>query len=608
MNNLFYQVSGIFFIVFMLKMYFSKKRLVSIGNNIYITLMITNLAVLLLDIFSVFSVLYLGENSIISIILSKIYLSSIIVWIFLLIVYVYVESFKKIERIGKTEDLSFKKLVMKIAPFGLASIIGLMFLPTVPVKSINEIYFSGLGIYFIYAVSSICIILGLIRYIRRVKYIKKIKSDNILLVSIFGLFAILMGVMYPQFLISTFVMYFITFITYFSIDNPDLDLLYELELEKKQVEEAEVSKTDALLKASHEIRTPLNTILGFSQSILNGSIDNIKEDIKSIETASKDLLNTVNNILEIPNADAQELKLVYDKYNAGVLMKQIEALAKLKIEDKKFEFKVESDDKLPPFLYGDSIRIKQILLNIIYNAIKHTKEGYIHLKIGSMTIGNICRLIVSVKDTGIGMSTDQIDDIFNPKKIDTEKLKEGNVDLDLNLATIKKIINSMNGQISVESEYNEGTIVKISIDQKIVDIDSTKEEVVEEPKKLDFSGKKVLIVDDDKLNLKVASRMLKGYNVIIEEATSGEECLDKITNGNQYDLILLDDWMKSMGGIETLHQLDKIEKFNTPVVALTANAVPGMKEKYLKEGFNDYISKPIEREELDKVLHKYLKN
>jgi CheY-like chemotaxis protein len=286
-----------------------------------------------------------------------------------------------------------------------------------------------------------------------------------------------------------------------------------------------------------------------------------------------------------------------------MLIKQIEGLSKSKIEDKKIELKVNIEGNVPEYLCGDSIRIKQIILGVLYNAVKYTKVGEINFNVGCITIGNICRLIITIKDTGIGIYEDKLETIFSGKIIDNQELTSD--DVNINLPTIKDMLKSMNGQITIESEYKEGTTVTLVIAQKL---GSNKEEESTEEKNImkDFSGKKVLIVDDDRINLKVASRLLSSYKVTVDEAIDGFDCITKIQNGEHFDLIFLDDWMPKISGVETLKRLDEIKEFNTPVVALTANATPEMRDKYIKDGFNDYIPKPIERKELDRVIDKYL--
>lgn len=607
LNNLFFQISGIIFILFLLKIYFSKERFASVANDIYKKLVVTNLISLILNIFSNWVVINHGNNSLISTISIKLYLASIIIWLFILTTYVYVVSFKKTEKFSRAKTSSLIKLLTIIIPVCLVWVIAVSYLPTKLVNENSMIYYDGPGVQLLYIIAFVCVIAWFFRYISRINYIKRNMSSLILFIFMVMSIGLIIQIVYPELSVLTFAMYFITFTMYFGIDNPDLVLIKKLEVANKKIEETEVSKKDSLMKVSHAIRSPLNAIEGFSQSILEGSSENITEDVKHIKKSSKDILNIVNNILDVSDVDMEMYKLIYDNYNTEVLMKQIVALAKSKMKSNKVVFNIMVDDNMPAFLYGDSIRIKEIVLNVIYNAIKYTKVGNIELNIGCITIGNVCRLIITVKDTGIGITVDKMDHLFETKPSNNKELVSGVSEL--NLSTIREIIKSMNGDIKVESEYRDGTSVTLVIDQKIgINPDNMENADVEEDQidKVDFTGKRVLIVDDDKINLKVGSRLLKSYNVTTDEVFSGYTCIEKIKSGEKYDLILLDDWMPSMSGVQTLKQLDKIEGFNTPVIALTANASTGMKEKYLRDGFNDFIPKPVERKELDRVMKKFL--
>ncbi len=603
--NLYFQISGLIFILFFSVIYYSRKRLITTENKIYPILLLTSLISILISSISILTIFSLGVNSTLSLILSNLYLASILVWLFTLTGYIYVLSFKKKERLSK----SFNELLNKIRNYlvigCLLGIIVIFALPISIIKEGNIIYFDGISFYFLQVVITLLALLWIVRYITRVKLIRATKSNIILFLFFIILLITTIQTLYNQFPIIIFMLYFVTVVLYFTLDNRDLDLIENLEYAKKQVQEAETSKVDSLLKASHEIRTPLNTIVGFSQSILEeSSLENIKEDVTYIKNASKQLLGVVNNILDVYNPEQEGVKFVYNEYNFEMLLKQIVSIAKLNIAD-QIEFKTDFSDKLPPVLYGDSMAVKKIILNILNHSFKHTKEGYVEFKVDGVTTGNIYRLVITIKDTGAGISEDKLDKLFDPRKIDHTKIKEG--ELDLNLATTKKLIGLMNGKMSVESEFGEGTTFKISLDHKLPDMKENKEIEVEQTEQVDISGNKILVVDDDKINIKVVTKLLKDYDLTIDGVTSGRECLDKINNNEKYDLILLDDWMPKMSGTETLKELDKIKDFNTPVIALTANAGYGMKEKYLKEGFNDYLPKPVEKKELIKVIEKYLK-
>ena len=417
---------------------------------------------------------------------------------------------------------------------------------------------------------------------------------------------------FPDILLVNPALILITFIMYFTIENPDLLLMEQLNIAKDQAEKANAAKTDFLSNMSHEIRTPLNAIVGFSNLLLENERipDDAKDEVKDIIMASENLLEIVNGILDISKIEANKLEIINTEYDFNKLTSELIALTKGRIGDKPLEFKVNIDETIPRVLYGDSQRLKQVAVNILTNAVKYTKEGWIELKISSVIKDGICRLILSVEDTGIGIKPENINKLFNRfERIDLEE----NMTIEgtgLGLAITKKLVELMNGKIVVQSVYGKGSKFTVSVDQRIVENPTIKlEELVSEKPHIEVSDKKVLLVDDNKINLKVAERLLDSYGVKTESVESGFECIDKIKTGNKYDLILLDDMMPKLSGVETLHKLKiEIEGFNIPVVALTANALTGMKEKYLADGFNDYLSKPINKEELNRVINAYLNN
>ena len=277
-----------------------------------------------------------------------------------------------------------------------------------------------------------------------------------------------------------------------------------------------------------------------------------------------------------------------------------------RLKDTKVKFITEIDSELPKTLVGDSERIEQIILSIINNSIKYTKKGSITLKVDSINSNNISRLKISIIDTGIGIKEEDINKLFLDKNKDN--ITDRN---NLNLKYSKKLLELMDGKIDVESNQNKGSCFTITIDQKNI---TTNENKVNNKKKInsfDASEKRILLVDDNKLNIKVATKLLEPYKVGIIEAISGKECIDILENDTNFDLILMDDMMPNMSGTETLDIIKKIariEGYDIPVVVLTANAISGMKTKYLNAGFDDYLAKPIDKYELNRVLIKYLKD
>ena len=447
----------------------------------------------------------------------------------------------------------------------------------------------------------------------------------------------------PELFLFTPVESYIIFIMYFTIENPDLKMLRQVELAKDQAEKANRAKSDFLSSMSHEIRTPLNAIVGFSEDIQSHkdtADPEIVEDADYIMEASKTLLEIVGNILDINKIEANKMEITEVKYN---FKEEIENLAKIdatRIGEKNINFKVNLAPDIPYELIGDKTHIKEIVNNLLTNAIKYTEQGEIELNVKCINKDNISNLIISVRDTGRGIKAENINKLFTKfERLDVEKnsTTEGT---GLGLAITKALVEMMGGKINVQSQFGKGSIFMVQIPQKIsqmVNPDQTvqiniapikqaiEQQIIEQPKpesvveqvveqpivastSSNFDNKKILIVDDNKLNIKVARRALQDFNFEIEECYDGLECLDKVKAGDEYDLILMDIMMPNMSGETAIAKLKENPNFKIPTIALTADAVAGAEEKYKSEGFTDYISKPFNKDQIKEKLDSVFNN
>lgn len=383
----------------------------------------------------------------------------------------------------------------------------------------------------------------------------------------------------------------------------------------EEAERANESKMLFLANMSHEIRTPMNAISGMAELSLNEDLTpQARENLENIRNSSKVLLAVVNDILDYSKMESGMMDIVPVTYSLSHLIKETVNMMMIRLSDKNVELKYTIQKELPDVYFGDEIRFRQILFNLLSNAIKFTDNGYILLDVsGEIVKEDTAKLIVSVTDSGIGIRKEDLQRLFTSfQQLDSHKshVREGT---GLGLAICRELVSLMGGEITVESTYGVGSKFTFTLIQKI----SNKKEIAvfsnsankDEETKLKVNNAKVLIVDDNAVNLKVAQGLLKTFNLTVDTCKSGRECLELMKKNRDYDLVFLDHMMPELDGIETLNLIradsDEYMK-KVPIVALTANVMNGVRDMFISEGFNDYVPKPIDMVWVNSILRKYI--
>lgn len=426
---------------------------------------------------------------------------------------------------------------------------------------------------------------------------------------------VILQVLMPSISIYAFSTAIITSIVYLTYANPDIEITRELSKAQKTIKDSAKTKTDFLSNVTSEIKTPVSYITSLCTNLENleeYNVDEVKKTMNHIILSGNNLLEIVNNVLDISKIESGNEITIKNEYNIKNLIDDISGVVKSKLGQKNVTLEVNLSGELSSVYEGDVIKIYQVLQNVLTNAAKYTEVGKITFDITSTKLPLGEKLLFKIADTGNGIKPEDQDKLFKKgtrleSSIDNEIEGAG-----YGLSITKEYLDLMEGKIWFESEYQVGTTFYIEIPQKVINPtplkELIKEEYVSQSTEIDCENKVALVVDDNKLNNKVIKRLLERYKFKVVTVSSGQDCIYKVKSEEKFDIIFMDQVMPDMSGIETMKALRGLDGYELPpLISLTANAVSGMKEHYLGEGFDEYLSKPINTSDLEKILTKYFK-
>lgn len=563
--------------------YFSRKKISNDENQIYKKILITSFFGMFIDLYG-YIVLQISDNSTaeINIYIAKIYLFYFFLWITFFKDYMVIITTKDKQKLKKSRLLS-------LITFFIFIILNIS-LPLTIVDNDGLIYSSGIIVIVLYIIVGIQImymIYLLIKYAKNTTFNQKIP---LYVFFILGTIAMIIQFIFPEVLLITATECIITCLMYFTIENPDMKLLTEMHEAKEISDNANEEKTLFLYNMTQEIRATTKNIDAEADIIIDS--DNIardKESARNIKGETSKFRMMTNDILDVSAIDSSKVKIYNTSYSIKMLLRTIISSYNEICKNKNIEFRTNIDHNIPESLYGDNINLKKVLKELLDYSVKSTSKGYIELNINTIIKNDIARLIITIEDSSMGLKSSDLERITIDNKV---------------FSSVYKLITLMNGTMVITSNYGTGNKIKIILDQKIepsISIEEKKYQSI-------LDNKKILIIDNTESTIKVIEKLLKESNIDIDYSLNGKDAYNKIKTRNRYDLILLDEELSMMTGVELLNYLKKIRNFNIPVILLSKDNKYEYNEEYLNMGFTDILIKPIKKTSLLECINKNIIN
>ena len=586
-------------------LYFSKQRIKNMENRIYSVLVVINVLGLVLELLCCYFTYANGHSvleSFMCVLCNKLFVVYMITWISIFTFYIFYISFSNREKIKK--DLEKPQSKIKKIVFVLYAILAIttVFLPIDYIYDGTYVYSEGPAVNLAVLCAGIFVIFDILCFVLNRKFINPKQYIPLVILILLMIGVIAIRLMNPGIVLINSTFAFVTLLMYHTIENPDMQLIGELYENKKLIEKSNEDTSKFLFRITQDLKAPVKEIIETSSEMKSmKSKEDLIEASTHINNQGNQVDYLINRALNISTMDTSNIKIFENKYNVYNLFKEISYRAVEEIKEPvKFNYTIGGS--IPQFLYGDAIKIKHLVSSLLKIANKFTEEGFINLDVNALTRYNICRLIITMEDTGRGVSIDRINDILSL----TEDIKEEKEDKNtLNIFEVKKQVNLLGGSFMIRSEEGKGTTVNITIDQKIVETkDNEINKRLENYEQTLTNSKKILLIDDDEEELDQIKQMLEKAELDVTSSMYGKDAIEKVRSKQKYDLIILDDELSDINALNILEELKQIKNFKMPVVVMINNNKEGIKLHYLKDGFTDTISKSKLEVEIERIIKK----
>lgn len=592
-----FSACSFFYSVLLTIMFFSKKRIQTLENKIYSYLIISNLVGVVLGVSCYTSILHRDAFPILNDFISKALLIYYLTWISFFTAYTFVISYSKKESDKESKEKYFKNIFNILTVIYIVIAILVFILPLNYFSKGTIAYSFGPSANLLYILIPVYICICLIEMFKNFKEIKNKKYLPLFAFIIIGTVVMIIQKLNPGLLLMTSMETFVTFLMYFTIENPDIKMIEELTKTKSLVEKNNNDKSIFIFNTTQQIRHPLNMIEQRTEQLLEDELnDDEKEKVIDIRNAQQRIAYILRGVMDVSTIDAKNIKIVKNQYKVANLLTEITLRSKQEATEKGLEFRTNFDEAIPEMLYGDSIRLKQIINALISNAIKYTKEGFVELNVNSIVSFDVCRLVVSVKDSGIGVNAEDINKLFQSKTDEndiSDKVDESNVTLDV----AKKMVNLIGGTITVRSEKNKGSEFTLIVDQKIASSNDKIDNIINEYKKTEDKIK-ILLVDDNEEERTLLTKKLGGISKLTI-AKNGEEGLKRIRNKEKYDVLLIKESMEKLDAYQIIKKAKILEFVPDKIIVLADNKEE--EEKLTINGYNAIFFDTSEQQFIKKL-------